>query len=260
MYPKISIITPSLNQGKFLEETINSVISQNYPNLDYIIVDGGSSDNSIQIIKKYEKYLSYWISEKDNGQGHAINKGIGKSSGEILSWLNSDDILAPNALFKVSEIFIQNPDIDVIYGNCYFINEFGEITKRKNELSFSSLAIWSGFNIIPQPSSFFKKNIFDKIGLVDENLHFVMDFDLNIRFILNKCNIKYFPVLLSYFRWHEKSKSTDKIGDNNFYKEKQFLLYNKYFQYNPFNTKLKKRISNYIYKYFRLKRLILSLM
>ena len=104
--PKISIITPSFNQGKFLEETILSVINQDYPDLEYIIIDGGSSDNSVEIIKKYEKYLTYWISEKDSGQSSAINKGLKKISGELVAWINSDDLYCPNVFSKIAEYFL----------------------------------------------------------------------------------------------------------------------------------------------------------
>jgi glycosyltransferase involved in cell wall biosynthesis len=108
-YPKISIVIPSYNQGKYLEETILSVINQNYPNLEYVIIDDGSTDNSVEIIKKYEKYLTYWVSEKDNGQSDAINKGLKKCTGEIFNWLNSDDYLETNALFKIAEAYKKIP-------------------------------------------------------------------------------------------------------------------------------------------------------
>src|SRR6056297_3391010 len=110
MLPKISIVTPSFNQGKFLEKTIKSVIDQNYPHLEYIIIDGGSTDSSLNIIKKYEKHLDYWISEPDRGQSHAINKGLNYCSGQIFNWINSDDYLEPGALFKVAEAWNQEPN------------------------------------------------------------------------------------------------------------------------------------------------------
>src|SRR5450759_2806690 len=113
---KISVITPSYNQGQFLEETILSVINQNYPNLEYFIIDGGSTDNSIEIIKKYEKHLTYWVSEKDNGQAHAINKGFKKATGDIVCWINSDDLLIQGAINTISNYFSRNPDVQFING------------------------------------------------------------------------------------------------------------------------------------------------
>jgi glycosyltransferase involved in cell wall biosynthesis len=131
---KISIITPSFNQGKFIEETIQSVFSQEYTNLEYIIIDGNSTDNSIDIIQKYSEQLSYWISEKDHGQAAAINKGFNIASGDIIGWLNSDDILLPGALDKISNAFISHPDIDVVYGDYFFIDENSKILLKKKEI------------------------------------------------------------------------------------------------------------------------------
>jgi len=114
-YPKIAIVTPSYNQAQFLERTILSVLNQNYPNLEYIIIDGGSTDGSVEIIKKYERYLSYWVSEKENVQADAINKGFQKSTGQILAWLNSDDLYLPNTLVKIMNIFLRNKEITFLY-------------------------------------------------------------------------------------------------------------------------------------------------
>lgn len=127
--PKISIVTPSFNQGKYLEKTILSVLEQDYPNLEYIIIDGGSTDNSVEIIKKYEKHLAYWVSEPDRGQSHAINKGFGHATGEILGWLNSDDYYAPGAPQAIAEAFLANPDVGAIVGAGEFLFEdTGKIT------------------------------------------------------------------------------------------------------------------------------------
>ncbi|RYE40071.1 MAG: glycosyltransferase, partial [Sphingobacteriales bacterium] len=121
--PKISVITPSFNQGEYLEDTILSVIGQNYPNLEYIIIDGGSADNSVSIIKKYETHLSYWISEKDKGQSHAINKGFGLATGDILCWLNSDDLLLPSTLSYIASLADVLPDEYIVFGNCIHFRE-----------------------------------------------------------------------------------------------------------------------------------------
>ena len=116
VFPKISIVTPSFNQAQFLEETILSVINQNYPNLEYIIIDGGSTDGSVDIIKKYEKHLTYWVSEPDNGHGHALNKGFSTTTGEIMAWINSDDKYYPSTFATVAEIFNKFSDINWIHG------------------------------------------------------------------------------------------------------------------------------------------------
>ena len=126
-WPKISIITPSYNQGEFLERTILSVIEQNYPNLEYIIIDGGSTDGSVDIIQKYADKLAYWISEKDNGQTHAINKGFKKATGEIVAWLNSDDELCEGALMAVASVFMEHDEADFVFGNQYSIDSNGKI-------------------------------------------------------------------------------------------------------------------------------------
>ncbi len=135
-WPKISIVTPSYNQAEFLERTILSVLNQNYPNLEYIIIDGGSTDGSVEIIKKYEKYLSYWVSEKDRGQAHALNKGFEKATGDLVGWQNSDDIYLPGAFRKVAEVYRNNPNYDVYFGNIYFIAEEDNIIR---DLKFSPL-------------------------------------------------------------------------------------------------------------------------
>ena len=132
MLPKLSIITPSLNQGKFLEETIPSVLNQNYPNLEYVIIDGGSTDNSVAIIKRYEKHLTYWISEQDNGQADAINKGFEKTTGDIINWINSDDLLAADSLNSLTKEIRKNPNADFYFGDYLIIDKNGrELFSRK---------------------------------------------------------------------------------------------------------------------------------
>ncbi len=204
-YPKISIITPSFNQGQFIEETILSVFNQNYPNLEYIIIDGGSTDNTVDIIKKYNDKITYWVSEKDNGQSHAINKGFKKATGDIVTWLNSDDMLYLNALLTVAKTFNENPSIDFIYGECeeWFQDDLHKI----NPLPESNLNVnrLSGFPYF-QPASFYKRDALFEIGLLDESLNFSMDRDLFLRFILNKEMLK-IKQPLAIYRHHDDSKS-----------------------------------------------------
>jgi glycosyltransferase involved in cell wall biosynthesis len=209
MLPKISIITPSYNQGQFLEETINSVLSQDYANLEYIIVDGGSTDDSVSIIKKYESKLSYWVSEKDSGQSEAINKGFRKASGDIISWLCSDDLYVPGTLQKVAEHFHQHPDAIMIHGKSVLFDEKGKETMKSADKEDLDLRY---FTVIPfpQPSSFFRKKLIDEQGPLREDLHFAMDYDLLVRAALG---YKIIPVedILSRYRLHKDSKTTSQI-------------------------------------------------
>jgi glycosyltransferase involved in cell wall biosynthesis len=185
-YPKISIITPSYNQGQYIEETILSVIGQNYPNLEYIIIDGGSTDNSVEIIKKYEKYLTYWVSEKDSGMYEAIQKGFDKSTGEIMAWINSDDMYHRKAFFAVAKVFSDLPEIEWIQGLPTVFNEEGLITE------VASYRRWSKYNIyrqefykwIQQESTFWRRSLWEKAGSrMDTSFKYASDFELWTRFM-----------------------------------------------------------------------------
>ena len=209
-YPKISIVTPSFNQGEFIEDTILSVLNQNYPNLEYIVIDGGSKDHSVDIIKKYQAQLTYWVSEPDNGQSQAINKGLSKATGEIVSWLCSDDILLPSALFKVAKSFSENPETFLIHGRTILFTENKkEIIKgaETDDLPLRYLA----YIPFPQPSSFFLRKILLKHGFLEENLHFGMDYDLLIKIALNH-PIHPSNEILSKYRLHAKSKSMSQLA------------------------------------------------
>jgi len=209
MLPRISIITPSFNQGQFLEETINSVLSQEYPNLEYIVIDGGSTDNSVDVIKKYKSKINYWISEKDSGQSEAINKGFRRSTGEIISWLCSDDLYVPGTLHKVAAHFANHPDAVMIHGKSVLFDEKGKEMIKGAEGEDLDLRY---FTIIPfpQPSSFFRKNVIDEQGLLREDLHFAMDYDLLVRAALGYKIIQVEDIL-SRYRLHENSKTTSQI-------------------------------------------------
>jgi len=162
-WPKISIVTPSYNQAQFLERTILSVLNQNYPNLEYIIIDGGSTDGSVEIIKKYEKYLAYWVSEKDKGQADAINKGFQKSSGEILAYINSDDTYNPGAFLKIAKAFAKSPRADLMFGNVNHIDSYDKLIDecRFTKFNFATL-IYEGGNL-QQPGAFWTKKIYESI-------------------------------------------------------------------------------------------------
>jgi glycosyltransferase involved in cell wall biosynthesis len=205
-HKKISIITPSFNQGKFLEETLLSVLDQNYPNLEYIVIDGGSTDNSLDIIRKYEKRLSYWTSEKDNGQSEAINKGFRKATGEIIAWLNSDDILMPGALHRIEQVFAKG-DVDLVNGYTAVIDEASNILTGHFTLKQSKWYAQRGIYYVNQPAMFWKREILDKVGYLKEDFHTEMDKELLIRIFDNNYRIGQLPVIIAGFRLHNQSKS-----------------------------------------------------
>jgi len=223
-FPIVSIITPSLNQGQFIEETIQSVLFQEGDfYLDYIIVDGGSTDNTLEIIKKYEQLLKEgkypvkcrgieyrWISEPDEGQADAINKGFKLVKGDILAWLNADDIYAKNSLKIIAQEFTLYPIVYVIFGNI-------EVTDEKGERKYEQKGVYNGFDklieswnhsgySIHQPAIFFKKECILKVGLLDERLKFLFDYDLWIRFA-RIYQFHYVNKILAKFRVYSKSKT-----------------------------------------------------
>ncbi len=216
--PKISIITPSFNQGRFIEKTILSVLNQNYPNLEYIIIDGGSTDTSVEIIKKYESQLAYWVSEPDNGQSHALNKGFEKATGDILAYLNSDDWYEDNVFKYIAECFIKNK-LHVLLGNCTILFQNPAIqsfVRKPINVSFESLLQYWKINFCPpQPSVFFSKELLDKVGIIDESLNYGMDLDLWLR-MAQKSTFYYIDKNLSYYLIHDTSKSGFGDGFGNF--------------------------------------------
>jgi glycosyltransferase involved in cell wall biosynthesis len=203
--PKISIITPSFNQAHFLEETIRSVLLQNYPIFEYIIIDGGSTDGSVDIIRKYEPWLSFWVSEPDNGQCDAINKGLKHCTGEIVAWINSDDYYNPNVFSKIAEEFLKDSSLGLIFGN---IQVFDASGKLSNPISYRHPPSRMLYHLeIPyQPASFFKTSILQRIGPLDASFHYVMDVDLLLR-AMTVASYKYLPLSIAIFRIHKKSKT-----------------------------------------------------
>lgn len=181
--PKISIVTPSFNQAKFLEQTILSIINQDYPDLEYIIIDGGSTDGSVEIIRKYEEYLTYWVSEKDNGQANAINKGFAMCTGDVLNWINSDDRLKPGALKSVAEIVRAHPDAGAWVGSCKLVDEKGVLlrTNKPRGLTRDKMAGWGNTGHFFQPSCFIARKAWDKYGPLDESLYCCFDLDLYLK-------------------------------------------------------------------------------
>lgn len=184
-YPKISIITPSYNQANYLEQTILSVLSQNYPNLEYIIIDGGSTDGSVEIIKKYEDRLAYWISEPDGGLYYAVQKGFEKSTGEIMAWLNSDDVYFQGAFDCVAEIFSNFKQVSWITGNSAYIDEKSRSMGCHSVKTYSRYGFFIGdYGFIQQESTFWRRSLWEKTGAkVNVNLNLAADFELWTRFM-----------------------------------------------------------------------------
>ena len=207
-WPKITIVTPSYNQGKFVEETIRSVLLQGYPNLEYIIIDGGSTDNSVEVIKKYGSWLTYWVSEPDRGQSHAINKGWRRSTGEILAWLNSDDMYEPEGLRKATEFLVTHPNVDMVYGDCRMISEDSRTVGLCPTSPFDIKKLLCFEGSICQQTVFLRKRTLDLVGDVDERLHVVMDTDLWIKIALAGLKIQYIPELLGAFRIYPENKTS----------------------------------------------------
>lgn len=211
LWPKISLITPSFNQANYLEKTILSVLEQGYSNLEYIVMDGGSTDGSVDVIKKYSSFLSYWVSEPDRGQSRAINKGFQMASGDIVGWLNSDDILLPCALLKVGTFF-RTINMAACSGNEVCINEKSNITGFKRFLPLSAKWLLTIGNF-SQPTIFWKRELFDVIGYLDENLHYAMDYDFFLR-ISSAVEIGHIDDYLAAFRYHRRQKTANLPNGN----------------------------------------------
>ncbi len=211
--PKISIVTPSFQQGDFIERTIRSVLEQSYPNLDYYIQDGGSKDNTVNVLKRYETQIMGWISENDSGQSQAINLGFSKTTGEIMAWLNSDDLIFPGTLFTVADYFNNHPDVDVVYGDRLLIDENDmEIGRWIMPGHDSDVLSWVDF--IPQETLFWRRRIWDKAGgQVDESFRFAMDWDLLVRFRDAGATFAHIPQFLGAFRIHDHQKTSASINE-----------------------------------------------
>ena len=206
-WPKISIVTPSFNQAGFLERTIQSVLSQGYPNLEYIIIDGGSTDTSVEIIKKYEKYLAYWTSEPDRGQADAINKGFLKSTGDILAWQNSDDIYFPNAFFAAAKVFRNHPAASLVFGNIKFVDEGDRECGELRFVPFSRWALIYEGTMLANQAAFWRRELFLTAGPLDVSLRFCMDYEFFLRASLYG-QFKFIRRFLGAFRLHRQSKSS----------------------------------------------------
>ena len=205
--PLVSIITPSFNQAAFLERAILSVLNQDYKNVEYIIMDGGSEDESASIIKKYKTRIAYWESCKDKGQTDAINKGFSRAHGQYLAWINSDDTLEPNAVSSALDCFKKHPDAGLIYGDCNFIDKDDRIIGKFNAKQTNLRRLRHGYVHIPQQAAFFRADLWKQVGPLDDSFFFAMDYDLWVR--LAKVAPVYYESgeVWANFRLHEDAKT-----------------------------------------------------
>ena len=209
-YPLVTVVTPSYNQGQFLESTLRSVLEQNYPNLEYIVIDGGSTDNSVEILRVYSDRLAYWVSEKDKGQSHAINKGLARATGEFIGWLNSDDVLMPGAIYQVVSAFQKNPEVDAVYGRLGRIDDRNQNIPTpalpKDNVIFNNLYALDEC-VVNQAGCFWRRNMMDIVGLLNENLHYSMDYDYWMRMLLAGGKFMRLGDTLALFRLSSGSKT-----------------------------------------------------
>ena len=203
---KISVITPSFNQAKYLEATIQSVLSQKGVELEYIIIDGGSTDGSLDIINRYSRQLAYWVSEPDQGQTDAINKGFARATGDILAWLNSDDTYKPGALAEAVAYLAENPAVGLVYGDCDYIDREGRVIGRFPAAQTDYRKLRQGYVHIPQQAAFFRGELWRQVGPLDPSFYFAMDYDLWVRLAKTK-PVKYLPRVWANFRLHSDAKT-----------------------------------------------------
>ena len=204
--PSISVVTCSYQQGAFLDATIRSVADQHYPRLEYILIDGGSTDETLNVIGRHTGELDYWVSERDAGQTDALIKGFARSSGEVMGWLCSDDLLLPDALDTVGRFFADHPDVDAVYGDALWIDPAGALIRPKREIGFSRFMIRFDHNYVPQPAMFWRRGLYERAGGLDRNFQLAMDTDLWDWFAALS-HIAHIPQYLACMRFYPEQKT-----------------------------------------------------
>jgi len=204
--PLVSIVTPSFNQAAYLEETIQSVLGQSYSRIEYIIIDGASTDGSLDVIRKYAGRLAHWVSEQDKGQTEAINKGFTLARGEILAWINSDDTLLPDAVAEAMRYLLSHPQVGLVYGDANYIDEKSRVIGKFPAAQTDLQKLRRGYVHIPQQASFFRKALWDRVGPLDDSFYFAMDYDLWTR-LAAISELKYLPRTWANFRLHADAKT-----------------------------------------------------
>jgi glycosyltransferase involved in cell wall biosynthesis len=217
MHPmRFTIVTPSFNQAAFLQRTIDSVVSQDWPAIEYFVIDGGSRDGSQQVIRDYAEKISYWVSEPDRGQADAINKGLRRATGDVVGWLNSDDLYLPGALRRVAEYFEKHPAVDCVYGDLRIISRDGAVLYDRRTIPYHFRTALFSECLVPQPAAFWRRSVMERIGLLDVSLTYQMDYEYFVR--MGACGVRFghIPDLLAAFRLHEASKTVSQY-DNQFF-------------------------------------------
>lgn len=202
----VSIVTPSFNQANYLDATIRSVLEQDYPQIEYFVMDGGSTDGSVEIIQKYADRLKGWVSEPDHGQTDALNKGFSRSNGDIFAWLNSDDTYNPGAVSAAVRFLEDHPDVGMVYGDANYINGEGKIIGRFPAAQTDLRRLREGYVHIPQQSAFFRAELWRKVAPLDPSFYFAMDYDLWVR-LARQAPLVYVPSIWANFRLHGDAKT-----------------------------------------------------
>jgi glycosyltransferase involved in cell wall biosynthesis len=212
--PRVSIVVPSFNQGRFIEETIRSILLQGYPDLELLVIDGGSRDETVEILQRYDAHIDYWVSEPDRGQTHAINKGLERATGEIFTYLNSDDLLHPGAIDRVVETFLREPEVAVVHGECLYVDEEGRERYRQRgrvDGFVDYLRIWERFSAsdyITQPEAFCRRDAIVAVGGFREELQSVMDFEMWLRLLARGYRFRAIDAPVAHFRTYASQKSS----------------------------------------------------
>ena len=206
MNPLVSVVTPSFKQASYLEETMRSVLEQDYPNVEYIVIDGGSTDGSVEVIRSHADRLAYWVSEPDQGQSDAINKGLGRSRGEIMAYLNSDDTYRPGAIRHAVEAFNAHPRAELVYGTTDYVDEKGVTLRPAPGRPLERANMLRGAAYLSQPAAFWRRRAWDRIGPFRTDLHYSMDFEFWLRFG-ERYEIVFAPAVRATYRLHGASKT-----------------------------------------------------
>ena len=208
-WPEVSVIVPSYNQGRFVRQTLDSILEQGYPNLELIVMDGGSDDETVDILEEYSPHLSHWVSEPDRGQSHAINKGFAVATGSLVGWLNSDDLYLPKSLFRAALHLMENPECDVVFSDYIFIDEAGELLGRRREIPFDfATYLWTRDCYHANCAGMFRRRVFEEVGGISEDLHYSMDYEFYLRIASHGLRVDHVREFWGAYRFHSESKST----------------------------------------------------